>query len=465
MSRSRRSYIFFYLSLALPCKRDLHLHLATWTRFVDVTSLKLRGLIRAYFITRLTQIYQRLRAWTTHAALADAEGLSACVYFYIFCLHFQISIICDWEGLMRAPGFGFSVGPSRYSLNMGEKSVDVVWPRRPTCLWPVHFRQLYFGHLWGVEPTSLVSAILGDIGDQRQLRPRGPGSGPLSEAGLHHASAHAPGVWGSHGPHEVTRHDSKQVSPIKADFHVTRRPHFSSPERALLEAAFDALVDVSPIDSGDFRNLGLLERPDLGVTFTKLHCWKLTQYTKCVFLDADTLVCLVSLVRLASHVDNLHVGIAGGEKLRRAFWPRRAVRGPRRRMAGLFQLRRLRVRALDGDLQGTENEKMAMHSGWPRDVSSSSSLQSLMSHAMQKGSFDGGDQVSETPTWTIPRKGSRWGCVPFQGLLNTYFSGWASEDISRHLSFAYNMCATASYTYMPAYRQWVYLAFILRRPN
>jgi glycogenin glucosyltransferase len=62
------------------------------------------------------------------------------------------------------------------------------------------------------------------------------------------------------------------------------------PIRALLEAAFDGLVDVDPIDSGDFRHLQLLERPDLGITFTKLHCWRLTQYSKCVFLDADTLV-------------------------------------------------------------------------------------------------------------------------------------------------------------------------------
>jgi len=29
---------------------------------------------------------------------------------------------------------------------------------------------------------------------------------------------------------------------------------------------------------------------ELGITFTKLHCWRLTQYRKCVFLDADTLV-------------------------------------------------------------------------------------------------------------------------------------------------------------------------------
>lgn len=50
------------------------------------------------------------------------------------------------------------------------------------------------------------------------------------------------------------------------------------------------MKEVNLLDSGDADNLRLLARPELGVTFTKLHCWKLTQYEKCVFLDADTLV-------------------------------------------------------------------------------------------------------------------------------------------------------------------------------
>ncbi len=53
---------------------------------------------------------------------------------------------------------------------------------------------------------------------------------------------------------------------------------------------FDEVVDVSVLDSEDAANLALLERPELGITFTKLHCWCLIQYEKCVFLDADTMV-------------------------------------------------------------------------------------------------------------------------------------------------------------------------------
>ena len=57
-----------------------------------------------------------------------------------------------------------------------------------------------------------------------------------------------------------------------------------------LQQAFDDVREVVLMDSQDEANLGLLSRPELGVTFTKLNCWKLTEYSKCVFLDADTMV-------------------------------------------------------------------------------------------------------------------------------------------------------------------------------
>ena len=58
-----------------------------------------------------------------------------------------------------------------------------------------------------------------------------------------------------------------------------------------LKRIFDSIVEVDGLDSMDAAHLALLKRPELGITFTKLHCWKLTQYEKCVFMDADMLVC------------------------------------------------------------------------------------------------------------------------------------------------------------------------------
>lgn len=47
---------------------------------------------------------------------------------------------------------------------------------------------------------------------------------------------------------------------------------------------------MNEIISGDREHLELLSRPELEVTFSKLHIWRLIQFQKGVFLDADTLV-------------------------------------------------------------------------------------------------------------------------------------------------------------------------------
>lgn len=57
-----------------------------------------------------------------------------------------------------------------------------------------------------------------------------------------------------------------------------------------LNSVFNLVKEVNVLDSNDSANLAVLKRPELGITFTKLHCWNLTRYDKCVFLDADVLV-------------------------------------------------------------------------------------------------------------------------------------------------------------------------------
>ncbi|XP_074111442.1 glycogenin 1 isoform X2 [Cotesia typhae] len=156
--------------------------------------------------------------------------------------------------------------------------------------------------------------------------------------------------------------------------------------REKLTAVFSLVKEVNVLDSQDEANLALLARPELGITFTKLHCWRLTQYEKCVFIDADTLV----------------------------------------------------IRNCD-ELFEREELSAAPDVGWPDCFNSGvfvfkpsqQTFASLTAFATSKGSFDGGDQ----------------------GLLNLYFSDWAHKDISKHLPFIYNMCSTASYSYLPAYKQ------------
>jgi len=152
-----------------------------------------------------------------------------------------------------------------------------------------------------------------------------------------------------------------------------------------LEEIFDKVFTVDPLDSKDIANLTLLDRTELGITFTKLHCWTLLEFSKCVFLDADTL--------LIQNSDEL------------------------------FE---------------REEFSAAPDAGWPDCFNSGvfvfrpnlNTFKDLVKHAMTQGSFDGGDQ----------------------GLLNTFFSDWASKDISKHIPFIYNMVATATYSYLPAYK-------------
>ncbi|KAI6205179.1 hypothetical protein M3Y94_00763300 [Aphelenchoides besseyi] len=87
----------------------------------------------------------------------------------------------------------------------------------------------------------------------------------------------------------VLAHSLKNVG-TRHNLHILFTDGVSDSLREQFNAVFDGQSLVNVLDSNDEENLGIIGRPDLGVTFTKLHCWRLTQYEKCVFLDADTLV-------------------------------------------------------------------------------------------------------------------------------------------------------------------------------
>ncbi|XP_076261243.1 glycogenin 1 isoform X4 [Rhynchophorus ferrugineus] len=183
----------------------------------------------------------------------------------------------------------------------------------------------------------------------------------------------------------VLAHSLKQSGTVH-QLAVLVTPGVTNAMREKLASVFNLVQDVNILDSRDEANLRLLKRPELGVTFTKLHCWRLTQYEKCVFLDADTLVLQNS-----------------------------------------------------DELFDREELSAAPDVGWPDCFNSGvfvyrpslETYDKLIAFALEKGSFDGGDQ----------------------GLLNLFFSDWAHKDISKHLPFIYNLCSTACYSYLPAYKQ------------
>ncbi|KAF9015621.1 hypothetical protein BDQ17DRAFT_1395866 [Cyathus striatus] len=58
---------------------------------------------------------------------------------------------------------------------------------------------------------------------------------------------------------------------------------------SLAPKAFDIVIGVEILDQEDTSRLKLLRRPDLTTVLTKLHVFRLTQYSKIIFLDADVL--------------------------------------------------------------------------------------------------------------------------------------------------------------------------------
>lgn len=52
----------------------------------------------------------------------------------------------------------------------------------------------------------------------------------------------------------------------------------------------DEIVLVNVLNKDDVMNAELSKRPKMSDIYTKLHCWRLMQFSKAVFMDADTLV-------------------------------------------------------------------------------------------------------------------------------------------------------------------------------
>lgn len=89
--------------------------------------------------------------------------------------------------------------------------------------------------------------------------------------------------------------------------------------RSRLQEVYDVLHSVEEMNSDDQEALSLLRRPELGVTFTKLHAWRLVSFEKVLFLDADILV-KKNLDAVFSRLD-LSVSMAGDPGLRLAHSP------------------------------------------------------------------------------------------------------------------------------------------------
>lgn len=140
----------------------------------------------------------------------------------------------------------------------------------------------------------------------------------------------------------VVAHSLKRVSTLH-QLAVLITPGVTEQMKTKLEAVFDVVQLVDVLDSKDAANLAVLKRPELGITFTKLHCWNLTQFEKCVFLDADVLVRFE--IDVKRNFEIILISFLDSSKLRRALRARRVLSCSRHRMARLLQFRRVRFQA------------------------------------------------------------------------------------------------------------------------
>ncbi|KAH7979685.1 hypothetical protein HPB49_010562 [Dermacentor silvarum] len=76
-------------------------------------------------------------------------------------------------------------------------------------------------------------------------------------------------------------------SPIQLQYQ-TRGILNSCIPKAPAVSVFNVVLSVRSLGRKVLK-LALLEQPDIGVSYTKLHAWRLTQFSKCIFLDAGML--------------------------------------------------------------------------------------------------------------------------------------------------------------------------------
>ncbi|XP_076321381.1 uncharacterized protein LOC143230936 isoform X2 [Tachypleus tridentatus] len=60
--------------------------------------------------------------------------------------------------------------------------------------------------------------------------------------------------------------------------------------RNMLANVYDIVQSVRLLGTQGTTQIALLDQPDLGVSFTKLHAWRLIQFSKCIFLDPEVIV-------------------------------------------------------------------------------------------------------------------------------------------------------------------------------
>ncbi|GLI78114.1 glycogenin glucosyltransferase [Penicillium ochrochloron] len=188
----------------------------------------------------------------------------------------------------------------------------------------------------------------------------------------------------------------------------------------LSKTVYDELIPVSSLVNGTPANLWLMDRPDLIATFTKIELWRLTQFTKIVYIDCD-----VVAVRAPDELLKLEVDFAAAPDVG---WPdcfNSGLMVLRPNLQDYYALKALAERGISFD--GADQGLLNMHfRDWHRlsftyNCTPSANYQYIPAYKHFQGSISLVHFIGAQKPWTLPRQ-----VVPLESPYNQLLARWWS---------------------------------------
>lgn len=188
----------------------------------------------------------------------------------------------------------------------------------------------------------------------------------------------------------------------------------------LPKTVYDELIPVSSLVNGTPANLWLMDRPDLIATFTKIELWRLTQFSRVVYIDCD-----VVAIRAPDELLALDVNFAAAPDVG---WPdcfNSGLMVLRPNLQDYYALKALAERGISFD--GADQGLLNMHfRDWHRlsftyNCTPSANYQYIPAYKHFQGSISLVHFIGAQKPWTLPRQ-----VVPLESPYNQLLRRWWS---------------------------------------
>ncbi|KAK6527706.1 glycogenin glucosyltransferase [Orbilia ellipsospora] len=199
--------------------------------------------------------------------------------------------------------------------------------------------------------------------------------------------------------------------------------HLSEGTIEELNVLYDYVIPVERITSASYGNLQLMGRPDLSSAFTKINLWRLVQFSKIVYIDAD-----VVAVRAPEELFDVNEPFAACPDIG---WPdcfNSGVMVLTPDLATFRNLRNLAQRSVsfDGADQGLLNQYFRE---WHRlsfvyNVTPSGHYQYVPAYQHYKSNITMAHFIGAGKPWTLGRSGAKSPSTPYGEMLAKWWAVW-----------------------------------------